>query len=223
MSFELLKKWKIHNKYVVKVKWSYDGKLFVSASRDGTFTLFKFDLDTFDSEQLLHVTIGSCIESFDFTKDNKHIVTTSRDDNYLHYINIETSQEQLCNMNAFGDDYISFNVLDINCSPDGSSVLVSTDKSRAILFQTCSPFQKRNFYGFLSDEWSLPRAVFSNNNQYIYTTSQDNKVYVYAVANEKIVYQIAGHTGVVRDIAMHPTKDILSTCSYDKTVKLWQV
>jgi len=84
-------------------------------------------------------------------------------------------------------------------------------------------YKKRNFYGYSSDEWSLPRAKFDNSGHYMYTTSQDNKIYVYAVANEKEVNQISGHTGVIRDISIHPQLDLLASCSYDKTVKIWNV
>jgi len=222
-SFNVLKNWKIHTKYVIQVKWSRDGTLYAAASRDGSFTLYRLNLDTMESEMILHSTVGSCIEAIEFTKDSKHLIVTSRDDNYLHYINLETLKDVQLNMNSLGDDYVSFNVLDLNCSDDGSSLLVSTDKNRAILFQTHTPIQKRNFYGFLSDDWSIPRATFSNDNQFIYTTSQDNSIYAYAIQNEKLVSQITGHTGVVRDISVHPTLNILASCSYDKTVKLWEI
>jgi len=114
-----------------------------------------------------------------------------------------------------------FNVLDLNCAPDGS-ILVSTDKNRAILFQINSSIQKRNFYGFISDDWSIPRAIFSHDGSYVYLTSQDYKVYIYSTINEKLVHHLEGHTAIVRDLSMHPTKNILITCSYDKTVKIWE-
>jgi hypothetical protein len=60
-----------------------------------------------------------------------------RDDNYLHYIDCETWVETKVNMNANGDDHVSFTVLDLARSPgDERFLLAATDKSRHIVFRT---------------------------------------------------------------------------------------
>lgn len=47
------------------------------------------------------------------------------------------------------------------------------------------------------------------------------QVYVYHVGSAKVVAVLSGHSVNVRDMAYDPTRNLLATCSFDKTVKVW--
>lgn len=109
------------------------------------------------------------METVLFNKDGTQLIIAVREDNYLHYINTETLQEHFVNMNATGDDHVSFTALDMSLSPDGKFVLVSTDRNRLIMFATGTPFQARNFYGVPNDQWSTPRTAWNLTQSFIYS------------------------------------------------------
>ena len=58
------------------------------------------------------------------------LALTVRDDHRLHLITLETLTHRTINMNANGDDWVSFTAMDISFSPCGKHILVSTDKDR---------------------------------------------------------------------------------------------
>ena len=99
------------------------------------------------------------------------LIVGVRDDYQLHVIEIVTPPTEgstgvveffrrKINMNANGDDFVSFTAMETSVSPNGRYVLVSTDKNRLILFHLASGSQVRNFYGAENDSFSQPRYVF---------------------------------------------------------------
>lgn len=61
------------------------------------------------------------------------LVVGTREDNCLTVIDTVTGARTRLNMNAFGDDFISFTPMDLSISPNGQFILVSTDKDRLLL------------------------------------------------------------------------------------------
>jgi len=97
------------------------------------------------------------------------LIVAVRDDNYLHYIDLATFSVKKVNVNAIGDDYVSFNILDLSLSPgDGKYLLAVTDKCRLIMFKTGTPYQARNFYGTENDELSQIRCVWDPTSRFVY-------------------------------------------------------
>ena len=70
---------------------------------------------------------------------------------------------------------------------------------------------------------SQPRATWHPSGKYIYGTSQNNIIFTWDVLTEEVKYRLYGHTGYPRDLSYHPTKEVLFTCSYDKTLRIWGV
>eukprot|EP00961_Rhodomonas_salina_P011305 151558-Rhodomonas_salina.2 len=57
----------------------------------------------------------------EFLDDSMTLVVSVRGDNYLHYIDIDTGDVNKANLNALGDDHVSFTVRDstsANCQRD---------------------------------------------------------------------------------------------------------
>ena len=43
-----------------------------------------------------------------------------REDNYFHYVDADSGDVSKVNMNPMGDDHVSFTVLDMTLSPNGT-------------------------------------------------------------------------------------------------------
>jgi WD40 repeat protein len=129
----LLQRFKVHTKYVVRVLWSMSGTFFVSASYDKTVCVYRLhddDSDLYDHVQTL--TFNGAVETVAFSKNADTFVVGVRDDYLLHCYTLSTGTAELCreiNMNALGDDYVSFVPRHISFSPDGQFILISTGKS----------------------------------------------------------------------------------------------
>lgn len=154
------------------------------------------------------------------------LIVGTRDDNYLNYIDLLPSSDfphLRYNTNANGDDWVSFTPMDLKPHPSGTHVLCYTDQKsgRMIIFRARSAGQAKNMYGTENDGFSQPRCVWSRDGGYIYATSDDFRIWVFEVATGKAIAQLAGHSGIVRDLAYDAELDAVVSCSFDKTVRIW--
>lgn len=221
VQIDVLKTWKLHDKYVVRVKWSPLGNLFATASHDKTVGIYQFDQITLEATFVKQLYFGGAVEAIQFTLDGKKLIVATRDDSNLHYVNLEDWSKILVSMNELRDNHVSFTPLELSLSPDGKSLLVATDNSMAILFRVGTPYQIRRFFGFKNAGLSQPRATFDNKN-FLYITSEDNSIYVFDLEKEKHVSLLTGHKGIVRDVTFDVASDQLVSVSYDKSVKFWK-
>ncbi|EDV19725.1 uncharacterized protein TRIADDRAFT_61807 [Trichoplax adhaerens] len=126
------------------------------------------------------------------------------------------------NMNAIGDNFVSFTAMDICVSPDNNFVTVATDTSRIILYEIKTGQQLLNFYGATNDGFSQPRHCWHPDGHYLYSTSQDNCIYVWEISTQQIVSKLKVHTNVVRHISISDKLKILVSGGYDATAVLWK-
>eukprot|EP00698_Gefionella_okellyi_P007776 TRINITY_DN1901_c0_g1_i2.p3 TRINITY_DN1901_c0_g1~~TRINITY_DN1901_c0_g1_i2.p3 ORF type:complete len:145 (-),score=26.00 TRINITY_DN1901_c0_g1_i2:8-442(-) len=139
----------------------------------------------------------------------------------MYAVNVTSGEKRKWNMNANGDDFVSFTALDLAVSADNRFVLVATDKMRLILFHL-DPFkQVRNFYGLPTSEMGQVRCCFDLTGQYVYALAYDKTVYVFDVATERMVQRLEGHSNIARDLHHHVSLPLLASCSFDKSMKVW--
>lgn len=211
-----------HQKYVIDVKW-VDANRFVTASHDRTLKYYGRDSQDAPFALIWECTFGNCVESV-VVKDSNHAIVSVRNDCYLHEVDLEDKEvnNNYLNMNALGDDYVSFNALHLELSPSKKYILVSNDKNRLIVYDLSrGGILVRNFYGAVNDEYSQPRTAWDPSGQYVYSTSQDNNIYVWEVCSEKIVAKFVPHKKITRTLAFSPVHNVLVTGSYDKTLKVF--
>lgn len=226
ITYDILTQQKLHKKHVVRVKWAPNGKRFATASYDHSILIMEektSELGVTTYEQVKEIQFSEAVESIVWTKDGSWLIASVRKDNYLHYFNPENWQETKFNMNSNqADDHVSFTAMDLALSRDDKHLLVSTDKNRAIIYAVAKPLQLRNFYDINNGEWSTPRATFSKSGAFAYISSEDKKIHVYNVSSGTKVTMLTGHTSNVRDVASHPTLDVIASASFDKTIKIWE-
>ena len=63
--------------------------------------------------------------------------------------------------------------------------------------------------------------VFSPDGKTLYSSSHDQTIKVWNVADGKLIRELKGHTGIVDSIAISPDGKRLASGSADKTVRLW--
>ncbi|XP_031560619.1 COMPASS-like H3K4 histone methylase component WDR5A [Actinia tenebrosa] len=215
-----------HQKFVVKVRWSYSGKYFATASYDQSVCIYReiSGGNDLNYELWKQIEYKGQVEGIAFQKNKDVILVSVRNDNNLHVVNLtgeEPQEDKQINMNLLQDDYVSFTAMDISCSPDDNFVLVSTDQDRLIIFDLRTGSQVANFYGSLNDEYSQPRSCWDPSAQYIYSTSQDKSIMVWEISSQKVVEKLEGHTGIVRDLWYCEPLSVLVSCGFDGSVRFW--
>eukprot|EP00455_Lapot_gusevi_P055900 TRINITY_DN9165_c0_g1_i6.p1 TRINITY_DN9165_c0_g1~~TRINITY_DN9165_c0_g1_i6.p1 ORF type:complete len:414 (+),score=93.43 TRINITY_DN9165_c0_g1_i6:80-1321(+) len=216
-----------HRKYVVCVRWAPDGRIFTAASYDHSLSFWGPTSGAGEGRpsewQFLHdILYTGSVESIEFLKNSNLLAASVRDDNYLHLVDINTQQEAAkVNFNINLDDHVSFTVLNMASSQDGSFLLTSTDKHRTMIYRTGQSKIVRNFYGASNDEYSNPRSVWALDERYVYSTSQDRSIVAWEVATQRVVHKLVSHTANVRDLHHHPTRPMLASCGFDKVIKIW--
>jgi len=241
-----------HRKYVIAVRFLGNGSgCFVSASHDRRVVLYASTAtmktitttttttqeETKKEEEYVIVRdwgFAGCVEAIAVLDGGKRVAVSVRDDNHLRAIDVGSTGEvsDLLNMNANGDDHVSFTALDLAASQDGRYLLAATDRDKLVLFDLArNGVQVRCFYGAPNDGMSMPRCCFGGIGdggsgdggvpQYVYGSGQDNAVHVWEVATQREVAQLRGHTKVVRALDFSIHANALVTASYDKTLRVW--
>ncbi|KAI8063432.1 WD40-repeat-containing domain protein [Gilbertella persicaria] len=213
---------KDHQKYVVQGLFSLeDGHYMATASYDRTVCLYQSDRSTLPNYTMikrLGPFIGN-VETICFMKNQ--LVVGVRDDNYLHYTHLDSLASYRVNMNATGDDWVSFSPVCL--SANHGLLLCTTDHAsgRTILFKAGSDKQVQNYYIFPNDNTFITRKhVWHPSGRYFYAIgSNEHDIAVVEVKTGQIVNTLKGHQGMVRCLdAYHQG---LFSAGYDHTVKQW--
>ncbi|KAF9108052.1 hypothetical protein BGX29_003567 [Mortierella sp. GBA35] len=229
-------KFKDHTKFVVRAKFAMDGAAIITGAHDKIVNIYKVkehqnqdkgSLPTYVLDKTLvfkGAVEGMCVLPPSNNRSPTVVIGT-RDDNYLHYIDLITYSIVKYNMNVNKDDWVSFTPMEISASPhnEGGYLLVSTDSptGRQILFRTDSALQLFNYYGVPTDGFSTPRHVWDRSGKYFYVTGNDHKIYCFSVGTQQIVGTMDGHTSVVRGLFMDHARNMLVSCGFDKTIRTW--
>ncbi|KAG2208517.1 hypothetical protein INT47_010213 [Mucor saturninus] len=217
---------KDHQKYVVRGVFSpVDGKFIATASYDRTVCIYASDdsgLPKYKLVKQLGPFIGN-VETICFASKDVLVIGV-RDDNYLHYIRLSDMSQTKVNMNATGDDWVSFSPICISVSSDGSQLLCTTDheSGRTILFATGETRQLQNYYVHATDnKFATRRHVWHPSGLYFYASGgDDNSILIVETKTGRIVKNLTGHQSMIRSIVVDSNVGLLST-GYDHSVKIW--
>jgi len=223
-----------HKLNVNSIKCSSDGNWIAIASRDKTVNLYRFDKVTKAirlSRSLNCATSPQCVDFFLNGQGKTYLVVSCLESNFLEYLLVESKdsddaadKEKIrINMNSNGDNIVSFNVLDLATAPAGLPLLaVATDKCRHIIFQTGSAKQLRNLYGHTNNEYSRTKLAWHPTGKYLLSTSDSPDIIcIWSVCSGTLKMKLQGHLSSIRDLAVHSETCELLTCSFDKTLRVW--
>jgi WD40 repeat protein len=111
-------------------------------------------------------------------------------------------------------------------SPVASSPLLASGSNdgTAKLWDVSDPCQPRLLRTLSGHHSSVLSVSFSPDGTLLATASSDGSFKVWRVADATLLCSVAAHTGWVWAVAFHPCdSSVLVTCSWDNTMKLWQL
>ncbi|BFZ61277.1 hypothetical protein YB2330_002336 [Saitoella coloradoensis] len=220
-----------HGRYVVRLAMSSDKGFLVSASYDNTVKIFCRDGGTSPAawREERTITFATQPEALHITEDNE-VIIAARFSNLLQCIRLSTGEERTINLNAVGDDHISFSPLDIAPHPRNPNLLaIATlhpmNPFHRVLFLDLS--QSRVIGDLWTDapqnEYSTPRVVWRGSGDGIWVNGDDGVLRGYDVSMKRKVGVLAGHEGNVKAVWAGTVegREVVVTGGFDKTVRMW--
>ncbi|KAK9832909.1 hypothetical protein WJX74_001562 [Apatococcus lobatus] len=212
-----------HRKYAIRLRWTRDGSHFLSASWDGSLALHHCSEGggaAFSTPTTL--PYATAVHDVEVLPDGHTAVASVRDSNYLRLISLpELTETDRVNMNAKGDDHVSFSATALEVSPCQQYLLVCTDGPRLLMLSIQGWRQVRNFYGLAVEKFHQPSAAWHSSGHYILAAAAAGWVYIFHVGSAKLVHKFKAHESNTRGLSYDPQLNTLATCSFDKTVKIY--
>jgi len=208
-----------HIRTVSAVAISSDNKLIASGSHDFSIKIWDFDsgdiIRTFDG---LHDD-GKCHDGYTghmdyvymvcFSADNKRVISGGRD-KMINIWDLDTGA--LVNTLQCGSI-----VRSVCCSSD-NKMIASAGANGFINVWNYDNLSKYISRGFERYPLSI---CFSPDNKRIAIGSQDNKVYIRDIVNDRPVHTLSGHAGSINSVNFSFDNKRIVSGSADKSIKIW--
>ncbi|CAG8563772.1 7716_t:CDS:2 [Acaulospora morrowiae] len=82
-------------------------------------------------------------------------------------------------------------------------------------------FSDDSYSSTLSRKLTNPRLLWHPSGNFFYSYGVDSIIRVYSLRTKKLVDQVKGHNDVVRGMWYDEDRDLLVTCGFDKSAKVW--
>lgn len=151
------------------------------------------------------------------------VILALRDCSYLTYVHTESMETRQVSLNeADWDTHCSFTALHLSLSPCSRYITVATDKDLHLVYQLGTNSRLRLFSAHVSGDYGNPRTAWDISGSYVFSNSTASHCIVaYSLASERVVGELSGHRGTVRDVKVHPSKRLVVSASYDKSFIVW--
>ena len=196
-----------HAEGVNSVRFSPDGLLVVTASRDRTARIW--DVGTGKEIVTLQGHNGQ-VYGAEFSPDGRRVVTASSD-NTARLWSVETGEIIATLGNHEGQ------VNQASFSPNGLKIITASDHGEAKLWDAVRARYIATLRGHEGRVWS---AAFSPDGTRLVTAAEDNTAKIWD-ADGKFLFNLRGHEDHVLEASFSPDGERVVTASWDRTARLW--
>ncbi|CAO3673063.1 unnamed protein product [Umbelopsis ramanniana] len=124
-------------------------------------------------------------------------------------------------MGQLQEDYIGAAITSVRMSKDRNCILASTTDDTIRLMDKANGTLLNEFKGHHHTEYKL-QSAFSNDDAYVLSGSEDNKLYIWDLLEGNQVEALEGHKGIVTSIDYHPTETAMISGSVDGSIMIWE-
>lgn len=198
-----------HRGWIRNLCFSHDGKTLASVGEDQLIILW--DIDKRKVKKRIHGH-DSGIYAVDFSKDDKRLVTGSKDTTIRQWNTTDGNQ--------IGNTIIGHKnvVLSVRYNSNDSLILSSSGDQTACLWKTDGTLVNQfvGASGYMSD------AIFGLTEEEIITASADKCIRIWCVANGKETNRLEGHLGAVSYLALSDDGTLISS-DHVGGINVWKI
>jgi WD40 repeat protein len=203
-----------HTNRVNDVKFSPDGTLLASASRDKTVKLW--DVATGSLRQTLQPPNSNYsntdVLSAAFSPDGKHLAVVVADDNKITIWDVATGSVER-SISILSPSAVAF-------SPDGKLLALGGANHGVILFDVATGARLQALWGH---KGHIDTVTFSPDGKLVASGGWDSTAKLWDVGTGSLLHTLSGSAAWVSVVAFSPDGRLLASGSLDGTVKLWDV
>ena len=212
---EYIRSFLFHNDWVYDAVGSPDGSRIVSASDDGSATIFTPEGNM--EQHRLSVNYSGINKAI-FSSDGEEVITAG-DDGAIRLWNANTGRH------LYGIRAHRGWVLDVAMSPDGELMASGGDDGLLRTFRYTTDRVGRNIYQMTlagHKGWIMD-VEFSPDGSKILSASKDGTARIWDASSGKVLHTFTGHNNEVYSAGFSPDGNRILTAGRDGTVRLWDV
>lgn len=118
-------------------------------------------------------------------------------------------------------DQVGHPVTCVRFTKDRRCISVGSLDSKVRLFDKITGELLNEYSGHLNNNYKIDH-VTSNNDQFVLSGSEDNRIYCWDLVRANLVLQLEGHTGSVLCLSYHKDEVCLVSGSSDSTIRVWK-
>ncbi|KAK9456978.1 WD40-repeat-containing domain protein [Dipodascopsis uninucleata] len=228
-----------HNKYLVRIAVSSDGKYLATASYDKkvyvynishspSLSLEKLGTLTFPTnpEAVIFVTVGGDGE------EQLRLIVSRRDSTFLYYYKLQPTVIETArhNLNPESNSWVSFCAMDIISDPaDPKFIGVATSTVPHMRFMVLEAgidnIIQNAFTKAPQDSYSTARICFRPQGSGIWCNGDDGVIRGLEVSSGNVVAELKHHDGKVKAMysGIVDGREVLITGGFDKSVVIWEL
>lgn len=207
-----LRKFRGHNGQVNDIVINKENTLCVSGSYDKTVRIWdcKANNDTKPIQVL--DDFKDSVTAVHISEDMREIIASSVDGFVRRY---DIRKGQLL------ADCIGMPIVSLTVSRDNNCVLTGCLDSVVRLFEKETGELLSKYSGHTNNEHKV-ECILTNTDAHVVGGSEDGRICIWDLVDEKMVHSLKGHSGTVCSLAFHPTDLTMISASVDGTCKVWK-